>query len=79
MGLRVRIQSLKDPTFLEERIEDFLVSFGSLLEEMTSDTFTYQKEGLIAKKLVKHKSIAEESSDFWTQMQTGYYDFLQGA
>jgi insulysin len=77
MGLRILIQSLSDPTVLDERIDDFLVSLRSLLVEMSEDAFTSQKEGLIAKKLEGHKNLIEEESSLWGHIQSGYYDFLQ--
>lgn len=79
MGLRFRIQSLRDPTFLQERIEEFLLSFEIRLKEMSDDTFASQKEGLVVKKVEKHKNLAEEASSFWNEITSGYLDFVRGA
>ena len=76
--LRFRIQSRKDPVFLEERIEAFLNSFLEQLKVMSDDDFDTRRRGLIVKKLEKPKNLAEETGDYWSQIISGYYDFHQG-
>lgn len=78
MGLTVRVQSQRDPTYIEERIEAFMVSFEDRLKEMTDEEFVSQKEGLIVKKVERHKNISEETSSFWNRIGSGYYDFTRG-
>jgi len=73
--LRLRIQSRKDPVFLEERIEAFLNSFLEQLKVMSDDDFDTRRRGLIVKKLEKPKNLAEEAGDYWSQIRSGYYDF----
>ena len=75
--LRLRIQSRKDPVFLEERIEAFLGSFLEQLKAMPDDDFDTRRGGLIVKKLEKHKNLAEEAGDYWGQIRSGYYNFSQ--
>lgn len=76
--LRLRIQSRKDPVFLEERIEAFVSSFLEQLKAMSDGDFDTRRRGLIAKKLEKAKNLAEEVSDYWAQIRSGYYNFSQG-
>lgn len=76
--LRFRIQSRKDPVFLEERIEAFLNLFLEQLKAMTDDDFHTRRRGLIVKKLEKPKNLAEEAGDYWGQIISGYYHFSQG-
>jgi insulysin len=76
--LRFRIQSQKDPVFLEERIEAFLNSFLEQLKVMSDDDFDTRRRGLIVKKLEKPKNLTEETGDYWGQIISGYYDFHQG-
>ena len=77
MGLRVLVQSERDPAYLEARVDAFLDSFKLLLEEMTDEEFTGHVDGLIAKKLEKPKNLNEEADRFWNQLQSGYHDFFQ--
>lgn len=76
--LRFRIQSRKDPVFLEERIGAFLGSFFEQLQAMSDDEFSNRRSGLIAKKREKAKNIGEETGGYWDQIRSGYYDFFQG-
>ena len=76
--LRLRIQSRKDPVFLEERIEAFLCSFLEQLKAMPDDDFDTRRRGLVVKKLEKAKNLAEEASNYWAQIRSGYCDFSQG-
>lgn len=45
---------------------------------MSEEDFASQKEGLIVKKVEKHKNLAEESSAFWNEIGSGYFDFARG-
>ena len=76
--LRFRIQSRKDPVFLEERIEAFLGSFLEELKAMSDDDFDARRRGLIVKKLEKAKNLAEKAGDYWGQIRSGYCNFAQG-
>jgi insulysin len=76
--LRFRIQSLKDPVFLEERIEAFLGSFFELFQRMSDEEFNTLRSGLMAKKREKAKNLGEEAGSYWGQIRSGYNDFFQG-
>ncbi|CAO1621115.1 unnamed protein product [Jaminaea pallidilutea] len=76
MGFRVLIQSERDATYLDSRIEAFFVHFRSILENMSPEEFERQKLSLINKKREVVKNLVEESTRFWYHIHSGYYDFL---
>ena len=76
--LRFRVQSRKDPAFLEERIEAFLCSFLEQLKAMSDEEFNTRRSGLIVKKREKAKNLEEETDDYWNKIRSGYCDFFQG-
>lgn len=78
VGLRIKIQSLRPPWVVEERVENFLAAFGDTLASMSEEEFVPKKDGLIVRYLERNKNIDEEAAKFWTQISTGYYDFLRG-
>ncbi|TCD63052.1 hypothetical protein EIP91_006039 [Steccherinum ochraceum] len=77
MGMGIKIQSLKSPSFLEERVDAFLKQFRDSLAVMTPEDFQSQKDGLIMKLLEREKNLREETSRFWNHIKSGYYDFLE--
>jgi len=76
-ALRFRLQSRKDPVFLEQRIEAFLGSFLEQLRAMPDEEFASRRSGLIVKKREKAKNLGEEAGGYWIHIRSGYYDFLQ--
>ncbi|EKM58998.1 uncharacterized protein PHACADRAFT_249147 [Phanerochaete carnosa HHB-10118-sp] len=77
MGLDIKIQSLKSPAHVEERVEAFLSSFRGDLVGFTPAKFAELKSALVLKLLERPKNLAEETSQFWYQIEGGYYDFLR--
>ncbi|KAI0698094.1 LuxS/MPP-like metallohydrolase [Cytidiella melzeri] len=77
IGLSFKIQSLKDPTYVEERVEAFIKNYRRTLASTSLETFTDWKEALATKLLEKPKNLAEETSQFWYQVRSGRYDFLR--
>ena len=77
VGFGFKIQSLKSPTVVEERVEAFIRDYRTTLACTTSETFTDWKEGLVTKLLEKPKNLAEETSEFWSRIHSGHYDFLR--
>ena len=78
VGFSFKIQSLKSPTVVEERVETFIRDYRATLACTPSETFTDWKEGLVTKLLEKPKNLAEETSEFWSRIHSGHYDFLRG-
>lgn len=70
------IQSnVKDPVYLQSRIEQFITEFDGELAQMTEDTFTQFKEALIARRREAPKNLQEETLRYWTAISSGWYDF----
>lgn len=77
LGLRVLVQSEKDPKYLEMRVDAFLASMRSVLENMDDFEFQEQKNGLIHQWNEKLKNMSEETNRFWTHIESGYLDFFR--
>ncbi|PWN29969.1 hypothetical protein BDZ90DRAFT_229012 [Jaminaea rosea] len=77
MGFRVLVQSERDASYLESRIEAFFEQFKGILENMSAEEFEKQRTSLINKKLEVVKNLVEESTRFWFHIHSGYFDFLQ--
>lgn len=78
-GLRIVVQSEKDPRYLESRVEAFLVHMREILESMDEAHFEEHKNGLIRKWNEKLKNMNEESNRFWSHIDSGYLDFNRRA
>lgn len=78
IGYRFIIQSEKNPTYLEERIDNFLSGWRKTLEGMSDNEFEGQKESLINKRLEKLKNLGQESGRLWTHVTSEYLDFELG-
>ena len=77
MGFGFKIQSLKAPSFLEQRVEAFIVSHRDKLVATPSGVFQASKDALVVKLLEAPKNMSEETSRFWYQVERGYNDFLR--
>lgn len=75
IGLRILVQSEKDPKYLESRVEAFLVHMRGVLETMSDTEFEEQKKGLIDRWNEKLKNLNEETTRFWNHVESGYLDF----
>ncbi|KXN92195.1 Insulin-degrading enzyme [Leucoagaricus sp. SymC.cos] len=76
-GLRILVQSEKTPGYLEQRVEAFLDSMRSKLEEMSEEELEEHKTSLKKKWLEVQKNLAEESSRFQAHVTSGHWDFLR--
>lgn len=79
MGLGFRLQSLKAPSHLEERVDAFITSYQKTLASMPDDDFQAKKDALVLQLLEAPKNLGEETSWFWYYIDQGYNDFLRGA
>lgn len=75
MGLDIKVQSLKPPAYVEERVDTFLTSFRDALAGFTPEKLAEEKNALVLRLLERPKNLAEETSRFWDQIEGGYYDF----
>ncbi|KAG0296642.1 Insulinase (Peptidase M16) [Linnemannia gamsii] len=78
-GIKILIQSERDPVYIESRIESFLATriHDLLFKTMTVQDFERQVQSLIEKKLRKDMKLREETSRYWGQIMSGYYDFWE--
>ncbi|KAG6334740.1 hypothetical protein ID866_4358 [Astraeus odoratus] len=76
-GLRIVVQSERGTGYLEERVEAFLTTMETKLEEMAMEEFRDFKRGLQQRWREPAKNLGEEASRYWQQIDTGFLDFLQ--
>lgn len=78
-GIKILVQSERDPIYVESRIEAFLATriHDLLFKTMTVQDFERQVQSLIEKKLRKDMKLREETSRYWGQIMSGYYDFWE--
>ncbi|XP_065087542.1 insulin-degrading enzyme [Ochlerotatus camptorhynchus] len=74
-GIRVIVQSVKHPAFVEERIEHFLNGMVDHLENMTDEDFKRHKEALAAMKLEKPKRLSTQFTKFLNEIALQQYHF----
>ncbi|KAF9155375.1 Insulinase (Peptidase M16) [Linnemannia schmuckeri] len=78
-GIKILVQSERDPVYIESRIESFLTTRIQtlLFKTMSLADFERQVQSLIDKKLRKDMKLREETTKYWGQITSGYYDFWQ--
>ena len=77
LGMRILIQSEKDPKYLETRIDAFLTHMRGVMESMDASEFEKHKKGLTVKWLEKLENLSQESLRFWSHISSGYLDFVR--
>lgn len=75
LAFRLIIQSERDPTYLENRVLEFLESLRDIMADMTEKEYQSQVDSLIADNLEKYKNLCEEGSKYWADIDCGYYEF----
>jgi len=74
-GLRVYVQSEREPGYVEGRAESFLLSMLSQIEEMSDSTFTDHINALATKRLEKPKKMKTQHSQYWNEIDCKQYNF----
>ncbi|XP_071494745.1 insulin-degrading enzyme-like [Diadema antillarum] len=74
-GLRFIIQSERAPAYLDSRIEAFLASMESYLEEMSEEAYQKHVTALAVKRSEKPKQLREEAFRHWTEVTSKQYNF----
>ncbi|GFO42676.1 insulin degrading enzyme [Plakobranchus ocellatus] len=74
-GLKVVVQSLKSPQYVEGRIEAFLQKMDDVLLEMTDEKFAKHVSALCTKRLEKPKKLVQQNKRYWTEIISSYYNF----
>ncbi|TFY62947.1 hypothetical protein EVJ58_g3532 [Rhodofomes roseus] len=77
IGIRIVIQSERGPVYLEERVDAFLEEMKDKLEDMKAAEFREQQAGLERRWREAAKNLGEETNRYWTQIDSGYLDFLR--
>ncbi|KAI9295027.1 hypothetical protein K502DRAFT_235546 [Neoconidiobolus thromboides FSU 785] len=74
-GIRIIIQSERDPIYLESRIENFLENFLKIVENYTEEEFNNKVQGLIINKLKKDDNLPRYANRKWNAISTDFCDF----
>ncbi|MBU2648748.1 insulinase family protein [bacterium] len=67
--------SVKDPVYLQSRIEQFIFDFNRQLDAFPEKEFAQFKEALIAQRREMPKSLQEETHRYWQTISSARYDF----
>ncbi|XP_072026752.1 insulin-degrading enzyme-like [Amphiura filiformis] len=74
-GLRFIIQSEKPPQYLDRRIEAFLKSMETHIEEMEEEAYQKHVTALALRRLEKPKKLTSEASKHWVEITSKQYNF----
>ncbi|MFH4975695.1 hypothetical protein AB6A40_002404 [Gnathostoma spinigerum] len=74
-GIRIIVQGLNDPTFVIERVENFLAHMRVVIEKMSAEEFTSNVESLAIKRLEKPKRLRYLSDRYWREVLDRTYQF----
>lgn len=77
LGLRLVVQSERNPAYLEQRVEAFLDTMKTKIEDMEPVDFEQFKAGLQKKWTEVIKDLKKERAKFWEHIDSGYLDFLR--
>lgn len=75
IGIRVIVQSTKHPSFVEEKIEEFLENMVSKIKEMPDEEFEKHKDALATVKLEKPKIMSSQFNQFRGEIFAALYHF----
>jgi len=74
-GLRVIVQSDRNPEYLDKRIEHFLHSLDETLAVMDENEFNQHVEALATKRLEKPKKLSVRNGRYWSEILSQHYNF----
>ena len=74
-GVRVLIQSDREPKYLDARIEKFMHSMRDFIKNMAKDEFETNLKGLIDKRLEKPKNLSSRAGQYWNEIICQQYNF----
>ncbi|GAA5879693.1 hypothetical protein JCM8547_008957 [Rhodosporidiobolus lusitaniae] len=76
-GFRVVVQSERAAEYLDERIDVlWQTTFKEHLGKMSEEEFEKEREAVALKKLEKAKSLGQETSRYWQEVETGELDWF---
>ncbi|XP_060860075.1 insulin-degrading enzyme-like [Metopolophium dirhodum] len=71
----ILVQSSHSPTFVHTRIENYLSTVEELLNDLSEDDFSKNKDSLSIKLAEKPKSQSEQAAIFRSEIKNHYYNF----
>ncbi|KAJ9080454.1 metalloprotease [Entomophthora muscae] len=74
-GIRILIQSERDPVYLESRIECFLIQFKDQVAAYSPEEFQSRLKSLIDHKLKKDENLGQLVRRDWDSISSRFYDF----
>lgn len=74
-GLRFIIQSDKAPSYLDARVEKFLVTMQEKMEKMEEEEFEKYKDSVAVQRLEKPKKLSAETLRYWNEITSQQYNF----
>lgn len=77
MGYRILIQSERDPDYLEDRCDAFLLKMRAYITDMSESDFEGHKRSLVTKRLEKLKNLDSETGRLWNYVSNEYFNFFQ--
>lgn len=69
------LQSIRDPFYLEQRINALLYKFAAFLDTLTDDEFKGYVDSLVTLTYPNFDNIQQESAAYANAILTGFYDF----
>ena len=78
-GFRVTVESaFHAPSFVEQRIDAFLLGFSTQIGEMSDDEFCKTRRSLVDSVLTMDVSLSAEADRHWTHVSNQRYQFYRG-
>ncbi|XP_071090018.1 insulin-degrading enzyme-like [Haliotis cracherodii] len=74
-GLRVIVQSDRQPSFVESRVEAFLKTIDDYINKMSEEEFDKHVKALAAKRLEKPKKLSVLNGKYWGEIISEQYHF----
>ncbi|KAI0221377.1 metalloprotease [Massospora cicadina] len=74
-GVRILIQSEREPAYLESRIEAFLLQFRDQVAALSPEAFQSRLKALIEHKLKKDENLGQLRCRYWDSITSRFYDF----
>jgi len=74
-GLRVIVQSDRNPEYLDKRIELFIHNLSESLASMDETEFSQHVEALATKRLEKPKKLSVRNGRFWSEILSQHFNF----
>ncbi|KAK2572346.1 Insulin-degrading enzyme [Acropora cervicornis] len=74
-GLHFLIQSEKEPTLLDSRVENFILEVEDYIQSMSEQEFRNHVEALAVRRLDKPKKLSSECTKHWKEILSRQYNF----